>query len=744
MVIDVNSRKPRDIITFINNLVSLYLQHNSSIDIKYLALYALRCNKILDNPLIAISNRAFLDEEKHLFRDETELEKSLAALVYNVDKDKSGEILLKNNIEDQFIRYNSETLKSIKLHSEFTVYFNNVYQKEDLSKYKPETISVILQDLEGVISSSTMKRYWEKFSNDVQSKENGGFKKLKDWHKSIFLNASEKSSKTLADRIASSSKQEFDNSNNSEDSDGSDYFWTLFELVSYLNDNSIKAKAEIEKVTFTPGQFLYYIDDVINSLKEGKCTYKDLKINVDSKALNKYLIEHPDGISHSYSYLHVIDFLIKEDKTYKPKELKEHIEKRLQEISHSSVEEIKQLLEILKLLSGKKKIKLIPKNTGTNFLNSYGSKQEAPYFDLVANQIAHLTPNQNPSSSYFQNELNRDNNAEDIASRVQYYTTLGDILKLIVQSNQSYPLLVEIVKILIKKSFGFTRSLDVKWIFENIRSIEDEVFSEGMDEFLNRFNDWSHHYSKFVKEENIFDFGEDIIDFAVEKDNHKFYCVKHYYNVVISKLKNASKEDWLENFNSESNFSYAFSNLLQNELLDKSITKGNEFMEAYEDYLKGIAKRENNIPNDKTTWETLENGYLDNRKQKRLFNDFLDLLLGHTEINADEIKFFSSGLFSFSSNLYDDKRKAEEYVRKVIIPSKNNEDTFKYLFENYREEVIKVINSTGEYKLDLFELFHSAKENEIIDDEEYRKIIEKTNLTKMEKSLEETKKEVGT
>ena len=41
-----------------------------------------------------------MKEEKHVFNDQKELEECLAAIVYNVEKDKSNEVLLNNSIQE--------------------------------------------------------------------------------------------------------------------------------------------------------------------------------------------------------------------------------------------------------------------------------------------------------------------------------------------------------------------------------------------------------------------------------------------------------------------------------------------------------------------------------------------------------------------------------------------------------------------------------------------------------------------
>lgn len=330
LITDVNNKRPRDIITFINNLVSLYLQHNSSIDIKYLALFLLRKKEILENPLFSIANKHFLKEEKYMFRNETELEENLAAIVYNVDKEKSSEVLLTNSIDDIFFKANFEALKEVKKHSEFKVYFANTVSKSNFSNSRPENTAKIFDEVKDVISTHALKSYWEKFANNLDKTPKEEFFKLLDWHKSIIKNTTRNTSKALADKIAYNSRSEFEKS-----SDSNQYYRTIYDLVKYLNSESKKIKPTIEKVKFKPKYFVEYIDDLKGLFKDDVCTYDDLKIYTDSNELNQYFIEHEKGfVEELYSYIYVIEYLKSVDKSYSFKKIQETVDDQLKSVAY--------------------------------------------------------------------------------------------------------------------------------------------------------------------------------------------------------------------------------------------------------------------------------------------------------------------------------------------------------------------------------------------------------------------------
>lgn len=722
LITDVNNKRPRDMIALINNLVSLYLQHSSTIDIKYLALFLLRKKEILENPLISISSKNFLKEEKYMFRDEAEIETNLAAIVYNVDKEKSSEILLANSIDDIFLKGNISSLKEVKKHSDFKSYFGNTVSKSNFSNLRPENAARIFDEVEDVIPAHALRAYWERFGNSIDNKVDELFIELFDWHKGIIKNTSKRTSKALADKIVYKSRKEFETSSN-----GIKYYTTLFNLIKFLNTDTKKLRPDIEKVKFSPKDFVYYLDDLSLLFKKGECEFGDLKIYTDSDELNQYFIDFEDDFSKElFRFLHVIRFIKQVDKSYLFDKIQEKLNTQLRAIDYTNSEQIMNLIEINKVLNGKNKLTLIRGNVSSSFLDHHGEKTEKPYFDIVANQIAHLLTAA-PTGTQLLKELNRIDNAEKIAEVLQYYVTNGDLLKIVIEKGREYPLLTEVIKLISSNDYGFTRTLSTKWVIENLDNIKSKLFSEDFDLFLSHFDKWK---SKFQEEEitPILDLRMDILRESFNKENHKFSSIKLIFDLLIREFENADKEIWLKNFDQKSNYIYTFEGLVKNDLLSKKITKSNVFMEAYDEYLSSIAKKEVNIPNTPETWDYLiEHDYLDTGKLSRIYDNLLDLLLDYPEIDIEHIKFFSSGIFKYSTI---SKPKVDDVCRKIILHLKEDTSLFRESIEKYRDRIIKIMNATGgKYNQDLSEMFDEMLSNESIDKNVINYILSKTKLS---------------
>ncbi|WP_417854625.1 P-loop NTPase fold protein [Xanthomarina gelatinilytica] len=721
LITDINTKRPRDIITFINNLVSLYLQHNSSIDIKYLALFILRKKEILNNPLISIAGKHFLKEEKHMFQAESELEENLAAIVYNVDKEKSSEVLLTNSIDDIFFKANFEALKDVKKHSEFKTYFGNTVNKSNFSNSRPENTAKIFEEVKDVVSGQALKSYWERFANNIDKRPKEEFVKLLDWHRSIIINTSRNTAKGLADKIVYESLSEFEKS-----SDSSKYYNTIYELIKFLNSESKKFKPTINRVKFSPKNFVEYLNDLNKLFKKGECTYADMKIFADSDELNEYFINHENGVVEElYTYIHVIEYLISTDYSIKFNNIQETIDAQLNAVAYTDAKKISKLLEINKVLNGKSKLKLIPQAIGNNFLNNNGAKTDNPYFDIVANQIAHLMTIA-PQSPTLTKELNKIENASKIAEIIQYYVTYGDLLKIVIDKGRVYPLVNEVIKILTTDYFGFKQSMSSKWVFENLDKIKSQLFKDDFKVFLTQFDRWKEQF-KVEEISPVLDLRSEILMETFDKENLEFLSIKLIYDLLITEFKETSKDVWLENFNTESNFNFAFSGLIENDLLDKKITRSKVFMEAYDEYFTLIAKNEVAIPENEGFWNNLLNEeYLDKRKLSRIYDDILDLLIDYPELSIEQIKFFALGIFEYSTITMT---KADSVCRKIILHLNDDSEIFHQIIETYCDKIIEIINaSQGKYNQDLSEMFNLKLDGETIDKRLIENIFNKTKL----------------
>lgn len=691
-------RKPRDIIGFINNMVALKLQHADVVSIEYIALFCLRKLKILDNPSIEISSKHFMEEERHLFQEDKELEENMAVLVYNIDKEKCSEVLLRNSIQDALRGFVPDTLDALQQHSEFGFYFNEAMINSGLGNYYPENISKNLDYLAEVIPEQKLKTYWEKFANSLEKRVKEDFLAIKDWHKLIMTNTGIKTSTKFGNKLIETSKNEIN-----KDSGTKQYYKNLYEIVEFQKKRRIKSK--IDRVVFSPSQMLDFINDYSEEFDKEKCDFHEMNIHTDSKELDNYIVNHEDEMEEvAHEYKESITFLLKTDKKYHFKNLKAKISEILKTIAYTAgSERILNLIEIEKALCNKKAIiTLLPEATGNSYLNSYFGTYEDLDKEIFANQIAHL-PEVDARNTQLINQLKEEKDDLGLASIIQYYLRYGNLLKTYVKHDRSYPLIAILIKEITTNKFGFTQSLDVEWAFRNLNKICENLFSSEYDVFLRKLDEWSPHFEEHITEEIIFDIiDEDVLDILIEYWDVQLECIEHIVKKIERRLTQFDKSAWEAILKSETIEFRTISKFLENEKLSSKITKSSSFMDAYDEVLKDIANRTVDVPEDTATWNFfLIKEMVDGRQLKRIFNGVLDIFLVLPETTPNEIAFLAEGFFSYASNRLK-RTISDEFIRKIILPLKDDIVQFDYVIENYQEEIAEIVKiCNGEYNLNL-------------------------------------------
>lgn len=193
-----------------------------------------------------------------------------------------------------------------------------------------------------------------------------------------------------------------------------------------------------------------------------------------------------------------------------------------------------------------------------------------------------------------------------------------------------------------------------------------------------------------------------------------------------------SKEEILDAFKSGNKNFKIFSELLQNDLIDKF---SNAFYSTYDDYMKDIALEKESIPADVGFWDELIES-LNRNKLRSTYTSIRDIFINERgEVKESELYFFEKGLIKHG-NL---SSKPESSTLKIIIPLIESDDNFSIFLDNY-EDLIEIINSSKEHKEsaigELQLKFNSEKYQE---DERMLKISKILNLEVQDEESEEDK-----
>ena len=130
-------------------------------------------------------------------------------------------------------------------------------------------------------------------------------------------------------------------------------------------------------------------------------------------------------------------------------------------------------------------------------------------------------------------------------------------------------------------------------------------------------------------------------------------------------------------------------------------------MGAYEDFMEAIARKNSDVP-DREFWnDLLSEGYLDERKMSKIYNDVFDILLAQDPPDTAAINFFAEGLFTRATDI---KSKSKDFIRKILFAFENDLDGFDALLDRFEDGIIEIINiHSGEYNHPLSEMMTNLK-----------------------------------
>lgn len=214
--------RPRDIIAFVNRLVTLYIQHQfEEIPLPVLAVYSQFESEFREDATNAILNHSGFEAFLPLFNSRTVLTKQLASVYYNVKSEDALEVVLGGAIT-RFLSTDLETNKEfddefLKLSSNqaFGAYIEEYFNNQELvwETLKAENLFYLLQRNE--ISLKTRTRIYVQVTEKVESVYKTDFSAYAPWMEWAFLNCDIQNTNKLICSILKLSYDVFDEYQNS-------------------------------------------------------------------------------------------------------------------------------------------------------------------------------------------------------------------------------------------------------------------------------------------------------------------------------------------------------------------------------------------------------------------------------------------------------------------------------------------------------------------------------------------------
>ena len=583
---------PREIISFINEVLTIKLLDEKYKE-RYIGIFILQKDKILENPLKAVSDyKEILGGLYHIYSNDKEYPKQLTAIIYHIEVDKALELIYTQELRESMLKNDVQKFNEIcKADFIDSIFYSAI---KDVSTFENPILALGSLDKDTKVSTQHIEQIWSIFYDKVLGLNNRMEDLIiNDWQISLINKVSDNRylSKLLENYF------ELINDINIEN-----YIDLIDKLISYFTKervlNSLKEN-EISEVNYV--KLIEYKSE----------EYNKYKLSVDYNLLDDYLSKlYSDKILQ----LKEMRYLPKD---YDFKKYREKLKTALNNfISQNNIQSANDILIKIKEISHESGIlkDLLHDNIiYTLYYNNISVK--LPIIDeLIAMRIARGN-SFNPSYiSYFDNVLNTEDTqkADLIAHTILNYTSYDDLL-LSSEYLGKYPLFRQIVLLMFEKSnLERKENITLTSLINKYQYIK-EVLQIDDNSLLKELNKWKIEKDKLDVNTLDNEFLSDCFE------NEKLEISNVVSSVFNEEFSNLDKENYEMVFdNTGNNVYFRFFKHLE----PKNLTQGS--LDTFKTKFIELLEQSDNI--DEQWWNILEIYNTNNSliSVKNLFKDIQD------------------------------------------------------------------------------------------------------------------------
>ncbi|MDO8999672.1 MAG: P-loop NTPase fold protein [Bacteroidota bacterium] len=616
---------PREIIVFINEVVTLKILDNSIPD-RYTAVFVLNKENIIEKPLQAVTDLAYLKGVEYTYREDTDFQKYITALAYQIKPENALEVVYKKELKDCLVNNDSDRCNEI---SKTEVFSRIVWQTiNEIENYKNPIKALNTLNEDAKISPVELQSLW----NDIylkQSKNEQEKIELEDYQtillekidpiykeawlkliiKNLYVKDNDFNAKTLADQI-----DRLDN-------------FCIDKKISFSAFNVLQSK-DVDLAQFKL---------VVNSKRD---LYTKYKLNCPEQTVKEFLSQR------TFENFQEADFIFhlkyREELTDFHNLLKTFVTDR-----ENNIPFLNTLFQYLKKTT-KTPIQNPLQDAHIHNLMSQISIGDPFFVDLTCMRIK-LGVNSDPGYvPIYEKALNSDDAAfyKFVAEELEYYIGIEELLISSIQFQNK--LIKGVIPILLGKDIG-KRDLNTRNILQNLTSIAtannvspEEIFLE-----LDKYNVIALDYNF------VFGLNNDELFKSALVSNSTI--AKQIINELLNHFKTANAETWNGVFNS----------LNSRELQILKIIEFKEWsgfaLESFGKKLIKIAQEDDSadLDNIPLITQSIENS---GKSMKNTYKNLRDEFISSNKISAIHFPKFIGLLFKYSS-LED---KAAEVIRTIF------------------------------------------------------------------------------
>lgn len=527
--------RPRDIITYVNRLVSLYSQHYfEEIPVRFLALYAQFEAQFSNNATKAILDFNGFESMTGLFNSRAEISKMLASIYYNLPTENAIEVVYDKEITN-YLQHEYDTkqeritaFSSMASNSSYNNHIEHYFNRDvDYKEFVMPNVFYLLERTD--ITHETRQRIYTYISDNVESLDDN-FVVYRSWMEYAFLNYSSVSTNTIIRHILG--KQQ---------SVPFEYHCKSVVNLLLLKEKRSVLDVELLPVTVRSVEEMLYFYEQLKSLDAFRI-YSFCKITIDEARLLTYM---QNGKSSNEIFGEDVDNIyellsLMKQNGYEFKEILNVITNATNiTISRLSVDSVRRIYKVFDII--KNDFAGSPSFTELNSSFFQIPEYLAASINLlkISSSKAHLAA---PSFSKIQNMPN----AAELTKVLARSITVDDMLLTASKANQ--PMLDSIAR-----SLFMCEHAQVNSIFDMLADANGYLKGvlKGLDEEFIRLLDANHDKFEAAKEHKLLTISPyfcDTINYAKVVEHPIYADILKHWNIEIGLY---TEEDWISLFKGE-------------------------------------------------------------------------------------------------------------------------------------------------------------------------------------------------
>lgn len=498
---------PREIIAFINEILTIKLLDENFKE-RYIAVFVLKKDKILEHPLNAITDLDYLDGLKSIYYNDSDFSKQITAIVYHIAVDEAIELIYTQELKDALNRNDVDKFNSICKSDFADSIFSSAVIGIDILENPIKTLSAIQNDTN--ITEPQIKQAWKTFYYKVVNKELNVEKlKIEDWQVILIANYNDNQ---YLKNLLSQYVELITESNTTE------YVSLIDKLINNLSENRVSPLLPFKNINAE--NFVDLVEDKGNEYKRFGLTCTDKLIDNYISKLNIDII-----LKLENTKIMCQDFDLTDYKTHLKTNFRTTVDQNNLEKANDILLKIKETINeesstLKELLNDSQIYSLY-----TNNISSLSLIID----ELIAMRIARGTNFNNSYRSQFTNILNSDDEskAKDIGLKILNYISYGELLL----SSEHFAdsiLFKNIILSLFSDSL-LDKLADINKLINKYDKIKTSLKLKD-DQLLNELDRWTVEYSDLLLQNLSDEFINDCFKYSdlsisksfIEKFNQEF------------------------------------------------------------------------------------------------------------------------------------------------------------------------------------------------------------------------------